>query len=134
MMDDALDEKLKIESAFLKTNESENKRGFLRYLFALLRRILGDGNVTVRITFLSWRDIIEWFTNWLENPDHKNMQGEMVGFTINETMKKDKFVLVQGVFNKSTNTVEDTRRIQADEVDAEVKEQCFGKEKITLFT
>ena len=81
---------------------------------------------------LRWEDLVNWFKNWLSL--HPAEDENRVGFTIQETVKDVKYALVQGVFNKSTNQIEDARRIHADEVDAEVKEQCFGKEKITIFS
>ena len=81
---------------------------------------------------LQWQEIVNWFQNWIN--DHQNVEKDAVGFTIQETVENVKYALVQGVFNKSTNKIEDARRIHADEVDEQVKKQCFGKEKITLFT
>ncbi|MBQ7695549.1 MAG: hypothetical protein IJT50_10540 [Lentisphaeria bacterium] len=81
---------------------------------------------------LRWEDLVNWFKNWLSL--HPAEDENSIGFTIQETVKDVKYALVQGVFNKSTNQIEDARRIHADEVDAEVKEQCFGKEKITIFS
>ena len=81
---------------------------------------------------LRWEDLGNWFKNWLSL--HPAEDENSVGFTIQETVKDVKYALVQGVFNKTTNQIEDARRIHADEVDAEVKEQCFGKEKITIFS
>ena len=81
---------------------------------------------------LRWQDLMNWFKNWLSL--HPAEDENSVGFTIQETVKDVKYALVQGVFNKSTNQIEDARRIQADEVDAKVKDQCFGKEKVIIFT
>ena len=84
------------------------------------------------IPVLHWRDLIEWFSNWIEC--HRNICDLTVGFTINEGVENGAYRLVQGVFNKSSNTVEAVRRIKAADVDDEVKSSCFSKEKVTLFT
>ena len=81
---------------------------------------------------LRWQDLMNWFKNWLSL--HPAVGENSVGFTIQEAAKDGKYVLVQGIFNKSTSKVEEARRIQADEVDAKVKDQCFGKEKVIIFT
>lgn len=81
---------------------------------------------------LQWQEIVNWFQNWING--HKSVEKDAVGFTIQETVENVKYALVQGIFNKSTNKVEDARRIHADEVDAEVKKQCFGKAKLMIFS
>ena len=122
----------KIESQILNANGAPPPRGFLGFLLFLFRGIFARSTGAAHFDVLHWRDIIEWFTTWQSS--HQNLKDELVGFTINETKENDKYVLVQGVFNKSTGKVEEARRIQADDVDAEVKEQCFGKAKVTIFT
>lgn len=89
-------------------------------------------SVAVHFILLHWQEILNWFNNWINS--HQNVDKDAIGFTIREAIGKGQYRTVQGVFNKSTNTVEDARRIKADNVDAAVKEQCFGKEKVTLFT
>lgn len=83
---------------------------------------------------LQWRDIIEWFSSWIEA--HKDTEENFVGFTIAEEKKQGKdgvYRLVQGVFNKTTNKVEEARRIEAKEVDEETLKNCFTGEKVTIF-
>ena len=81
---------------------------------------------------LRWRDIIEWFVNWSKS--HPDVTGDIVGFTFYEKAQDGEYVLVQGIFNKTSNNVEEARRIRANKVDDEVKSNCFGKEKVTIFS
>ena len=85
----------------------------------------------IRFVILHWREIVGWFQKWLNR--HENVDKDAIGFTIREAMADGNFRTVQGIFNKSTNEVEDARRIKAEQVDAETGEQCF-REKVTLFT
>ena len=87
------------------------------------------GNAVVNI--LHWRDIIEWFQEWMNETE--NVNKDAIGFTISESAEAGNYILVQGVFNKESNCVEDARRITAEEVDDEIKHNCFRK-KVTLFT
>ena len=86
---------------------------------------------TLQTSMLYWRDIIAWFADWIEK---HGTEKDVVGFTIHEDFEAGMYILVQGVFDKSRNAVEDARRIKAREVDPEVKANCFGKEKVTIFT
>ena len=87
------------------------------------------GNTVV--SFLHWRDIIEWFQKWLNL--HENVDKDAIGFTISESAEAGNYILVQGIFNKESNSVEEARRITAEDVEEEVKHNCF-REKLTLFT
>ena len=89
-------------------------------------------SVVVHFILLHWQDIINWFQKWING--HQNVDKDAIGFTIQEAIKDGKYNQVQGIFNKSTNTVEDARRITADNIDQQTRAQCFGKEKVTLFT
>ena len=97
------------------------------FVFALKQALTPDHSLLLR-----WQDLVNWFKNWLSL--HPVENENCVGFTIQETVKDAKYALVQGIFNKSTSRVEEARQIHADEVDEQVKEQCFGKEKITIFS
>lgn len=90
---------------------------------------LSPENVSVNL--LSWRDIIEWFQQWMNKPE--NVNKNVIGFTINEVFETGNYIIVQGVFNQTCNNVEDVRRITSKDVDEEVKHNCF-REKVTLFT
>lgn len=85
----------------------------------------------IRFVILHWREIVGWFQKWLNR--HENVDKDAIGFTIREAMQNGNYRTVQGIFNKSTNEVEDARRINAEQVDSETAEQCF-REKVTLFT
>lgn len=85
----------------------------------------------VRFVLLHWKEIIGWFNKWKNN--HEEVDKDAVGFTLREAIKNGEYNIVQGVFNKSSNTVEDARRIEAEELDNETKQQCWGKEKVTIF-
>ena len=89
--------------------------------------------ITKVITFiiLHWREIVGWFQKWLNR--HENVDKDAIVFTIREAMANGNYRTVQGIFNKQTNDVEDARRINAEQLDAETREQCF-REKVTLFT
>lgn len=88
--------------------------------------------VVVHYVLLHWKEIVGWFNKWMSK--HENVDKDAVGFTLREAMKNGEYNVVQGVFNKSSNSVEDARRITAEDLDEQTKEQCFGKEKVTLFT
>ena len=88
-------------------------------------------SVVVHFVLLHWQEIIGWFNNWING--HQNVDKDAIGFTIQEAIKDGKCNVVQGVFNKSTNAVEDVRRITADKLDQQTRAQCFGKEKVTIF-
>ena len=132
-MDQSPEKQDKIESQILNANAGLPS-GCLGWLFSPFKWIFSRPARPDHFDTLHWRDIVEWFSNWLEAPQNKSIRENTIGFTIQETAKDGNYALVQGIFNKSTNKVEEVRRIQADEVDDEVKEQCFGKEKVTLFT
>ena len=89
-------------------------------------------SVVVHFVLLHWQEIINWFNKWINR--HQNVDKDAVGFTIKEAMENGQYNVVQGVFNKSSNTVEDVRRIKADNLDQQTRAQCYGKEKVTLFT
>ena len=93
-----------------------------------LKKCLPDNAV---VNILHWRDIIEWFQEWMNETE--NVNKDAIGFTISESAEAGNYILVQGVFNKESNCVEDARRITAEEVDDEIKHNCFRK-KVTLFT
>ena len=89
-------------------------------------------SVVVHFVLLYWREIVGWFSKWING--HQNVDKDAIGFTIKEAMENGEYNMVQGIFNKDTNAVEDVRRIKADKLDQETKQQCFGRKKVTLFT
>ena len=86
----------------------------------------------VTYVILHWKQVMGWFEKWIAK--HENVDKDAIGFTIQEAIENGKYNVVQGVFNKSTNTVEDARRIEAEKLDRQTREKCFSKEKVTLFT
>ncbi|MBO4633225.1 MAG: hypothetical protein J5858_15005 [Lentisphaeria bacterium] len=89
-------------------------------------------SVVVHFVLLHWQEIINWFSKWINR--HQNVDKDAVGFTIKEAIESGQYNVVQGVFNKSSNTVEDVRRIKADNLDEQTRAQCYGKDKVTIFT
>ena len=85
----------------------------------------------VRFVLLHWQEIVNWFQNWLNS--HQSVDKDAVGFTMREAIKKGDFKVIQGVFNRSTGEVVDARRIEAENLDSETRQNCFTK-KVTLFT
>ena len=85
----------------------------------------------IRFVILHWRVIVGWFQKWLNR--HENVDKDAIGFTISESAEAGNYILVQGIFNKESNSVEEARRITAEDVEEEVKHNCF-REKLTLFT
>lgn len=132
-MDQSPERQNNIVAPILNASGAEPPSGCFGLMFYLFKRIFARPDQPTHFHILHWRDIIEWFSNWLEDPQNQSIRENTVGFTIQEAAKDGKYALVQGIFNKSTNKVEEARRIQADEVDAEVKDQCFGKQKVTVF-
>ena len=102
-------------------------------LTTLILAAVAGGFIGAVVVFvlLHWREIINWFEKWMNR--HENVDKDAVGFTIREAIEKGKCKMVQGVFNKRTNKVEDARRIEAENVDAQTRETCLTGERVTIF-
>lgn len=102
-------------------------------LIPLITAAIGCFIITevIRYVMLHWREIVNWFQNWING--HQSVDKDAVGFTVREAIKKGEYKVVQGVFNTSSGKVEDARRIEAEDLDAETRKQCFGKEKLIIF-
>ena len=88
-------------------------------------------SVIVHYVRLHWKQIINWFQHWISG--HQEVDKDAIGFTIREAIENGEYNIVQGVFNKATSQVEDARRIKAGQVDRQTREQCLGKERVTIF-
>lgn len=97
----------------------------LLYMFdpitiAIILKIFGvaAGTAAVAsIVILTIDEIMNWFRN------HRNLalsDANNVGVTIKEAMSSGNFVIVQGVFNKRTHKMVDSRKIKAKQLDAEL--------------
>ncbi|MCF6475385.1 hypothetical protein FAF44_44560 [Nonomuraea sp. MG754425] len=74
--------------------------------------------VVVRLLQLAYSELIRWFLDHtrVENPDN-------VAFTLRTALDNNRYTLVQGVFNKRSNEVEQARRISAASVDGRIKRE-----------
>jgi hypothetical protein len=87
---------------------------------AILLKIFGviAGTAAVAsIVILTIDEILNWFKN------HRNLavsDFNNVGVTIKEAMHNGNFVVVQGVFNKRTNSMVASRKIEAKQLDSEL--------------
>lgn len=88
-------------------------------------------SVVVHFVLLHWREIVNWFQNWING--HQSVDKDAVGFTVREAVTKGDYKLVQGVFNTSTGKVLDARRVGAENLDSETRQNCFEK-KVTIFS
>ena len=80
---------------------------------------LGALTVTgVVIATLFWHDIINWFRarNDLKQSDNAN-----IAFTIQENLRTGNFRTIQGVFNKRTNDLKDSRVVESENIDYTVR-------------
>ncbi len=103
-------------------------------LIPLITAAIGVFAITeiIRFVLLHWREIVNWFQNWING--HQSVDKDAVGFTLREIVKRGEYKVVQGVFNTSSGKVVDARRIEAEDVDSETRKQCFGEEKLTIFS
>ncbi len=83
----------------------------------------------VALVVICWDDIVNWFharRNLVEADKDK------LGFTLQERLKAGKFRVVQGVFNRRTNTVVDGRVVEADDMDRKLK-QVHSVEDLVIY-
>ncbi len=87
------------------------------FLVGLGLTLLGIGLATV--LYLSLKELLNWFVarHSLVNSDEDNICA-----TIKTSIEEGNYQLVQGVFNLRTGEALDSRTIEADEIDDEIKE------------
>lgn len=71
-------------------------------------------STVIYIAYLTLNEILNWFHS------HRHLSASdrnLVGVTIKEAMQNGKYSIVQGVFNKGTNKMVESRRINADRID-----------------
>lgn len=85
--------------------------------------------VLVEITF---EKVIEWFEDFfrLRTSEAAN---KAIAFTIQEAINKGEVKYIQGVFNKSTNTVESARRLESKQVDKQL-ESYHSDKKLVIYS
>ncbi len=68
----------------------------------------------ITIAYLTLNEILNWFHS------HRHLAAsdrDIVGVTIKEAIQNGKYTIVQGVFNKRTSKMVESRRINADRID-----------------
>ena len=71
----------------------------------------------VYIVFLVISEIVNWFQN---NRKLTANDREEIGFTLQKRLKNGKYNTVQGIFNKSTNSLDAVRKVKSSRIDDEL--------------
>lgn len=76
------------------------------------------GATVVYLAIITVDAVINWFRNKREivQSDRDN-----VAFTIKENMDNGRYVVYQGVFNRSTEQLVDGQKLEADQIDDELR-------------
>jgi hypothetical protein len=92
-------------------------------IFLIIKGLLALGGAVavtgavVHIARLTLTEILNWFQSqrYLSAQDK-----ELVGVTIKEAIQDGKYIIVQGIFNKRTVRMVESRKIMADQIDDEL--------------
>ena len=68
----------------------------------------------IYIAFLVISEIINWFQS------KRKIGANQIGFTLQDRLKNGKYKTVQGIFNNSTQKVEDMRAVKSSRIDDEL--------------
>lgn len=78
----------------------------------------------VVLAIIYYDDIIKWFQ---DRNDIKEADKDNIAFTIKQKLESGDYKVVQGIFNKRTNTVVDGHTMRAKQLDAELRKRHRGK-------
>ncbi|MFI2632324.1 hypothetical protein ACH5A2_18295 [Streptomyces collinus] len=97
-------------------------------LIALI--LMGAAALTVVVLAIVYYDeIVDWFQS---RNDLKESDKENVGVTVKTWMKEGNYKIVQGIFNKRTETLVDGRVMRTKEVDHKL-DQVHGPNEIVVY-
>ena len=84
----------------------------------------------VTTVILTLAAVVNWFQsrNDLYASDVDN-----IAFTLQEQMQTGKYRTVQGIFNKRTSTMADVRKVNSDQVDAELRARHSDDAPLTIW-
>lgn len=95
-------------------------------MWDLLFQVIGGALIGAAVGYAicHWQDIVDWFYNFT---DQNYVDYDNVGVLLKEKISKGKYNLIQGVFNRRTNEYVDARRIEAEQIDDDIKRIMRGK-------
>ena len=73
------------------------------------------------IKLLGWQKIKDWFLSYFKNRNRIKAPEE-VAFTLKEALNDGNVKVVQGIFNKNTETVEDGVEYNAEKIDDQLSD------------
>jgi hypothetical protein len=97
-------------------------------LIALILAAAASLTVVV-LAIVYYQDIVKWFRT---RNDIKEADKDNIAFTIKDLTENGDFKIVQGIFNKRTETVVDGQVIQAKDVDADLV-ATHGNKKLVVY-
>lgn len=86
---------------------------------AILMAIGAIALTTIVVALLGWDNIVEWFTSFFSNRKRIKNKDD-VAFTIKQKIANGNVKVVQGIFNKQTETIEDGVEYEAEKLDEQL--------------
>lgn len=84
----------------------------------LISLIASAAGALITLTILNWDNIVSWFR---EHAEVIHDDANKIAFTLKEKMTTGECAFVQGIFNKTTDKVEEARHIKSEQVDEKVR-------------
>ena len=81
-------------------------------------------STVVVIALLNWSKIVDWFRNRQGQITAK--EKENIAFTIKEELENGNVEVIQGIFDKGSETVVDGVKYKAEKLDSETKQKLNG--------
>lgn len=78
----------------------------------------------IYVVFLTFAEIVNWFDS---RRNLSTVDRDRLGFTLQDMLNNGDYRTVQGVFNKTSETVEDARTVTSNQVDDQLSGYHRGK-------
>ena len=82
----------------------------------IIAAVAGAALAVIVLKLLNWQKIKDWFMGFFRNRNKIKSPNE-VAFTLKESLANGNCKVVQGIFNKSTDEVEDGVQYETEKID-----------------
>lgn len=79
------------------------------------------------VVLLKWDDIIKWFE---QRSRIKEADKDNIAFTLKERLKSGNYKVVQGIFNKRTDSVVDGKIVEAQQLEKKLAQTHQGQDVV----
>jgi len=90
-------------------------------LATIIAALVGISLTVLVIKLLGWQRIKDWFVGYFKNR-HKIKNPDEIAFTLKENLANNKVKVVQGIFNQTTDKIEDGLQYEAEKLDDTLSE------------